>query len=257
MSVVCNLGGWICFIIAVINFLGIGSSAGDAPMALLGELIPTPDVKTLLWSGAGVLLGYLALHFREANAPKRGIKVIICSIVCAVLTFTPLSHISTFSALLAYQEEQRTSDGLEPVPEEEYSLYAYLGSGNSNPSDVDIMEYIIDGYDGHARDTYKTYKITGWIYREGGPEWYDLEMSFRLIDEEGKDILADGQPVILRYEEKDKKLDRPEGAGSFQTNTVRAKDLSGTPYGFRVESVERGYFIDMNDGSKHDSPIYN
>ena len=168
----------------------------------------------------------------------------------SALTFTPLSHISTFGALLSYQKEQWTADGLEPIPEGDYKLYVFLGSEDSKPPDVDVMEYIMNGYDGHARDTYETYKITGWLYPEEGVFFYDAEVTFRLVDEEGNDILCDGEPVILRYVEGDKNC-HPEGSNGIQTNTVKARDLSGTPYGFRVESVQRGYYIDQEDGSKH------
>lgn len=262
MSFVFNLAGWICFFLAVKNFLGIGASPEDMGIGVLGLLLPIPDVKTLLFAGGAALFGFLAYAFSK-DGRKRGIKVIVCAIICAVLTFTLLANISLIPAMLSYQSEQQSADGYEPIPEGNYKLYAFLGSQKSMPSDVDVMRYIIEGYDGHAEDTYETYKVTGWLFSENNQGWDDVEMTFRLVDEEGNDILSGGEPVILRYEYnrntmsiREQNAATPEGGSSFQTNTVKAKDLSGIPYGFIVESVKKGYYIDVNDGSKHESPIY-
>lgn len=258
MSSAFNLAGWLCFLLAVKNFLGIGAggTVQDAEMAMLGEILPIPDFKTIIFAAAAVLLGFLAKQSGKEGEAARGGKVMLCGVLCIVLTFTPLSSISVFSSIMSYQKEQQTSDGLEPLPEEDYTLYAFLGSGDSLPADVDIMEYIMNDYDGHAKDTYETYKIAGWLFQENGAEWSEEYFTFRLVDKEGNDILSDGEPVLLHYSAKDEDC-RPEGSGGFQTNTVKAEDLSGIPYGFRVESAQKAYFIDQRDGSKHDSPIYN
>lgn len=271
MSSVFNLAGWICFALAAKNFLGIGAAPEEIGTAFIGEILgdifPIPDVKTILLAGGAVLLGFLAGK-TSRDQPSKGTIVMICGIVCIALTFTPLSKISVFSTMMSYQSEQRAADGYETIPEGDYTLYAFLGSKNSKPSDVDVMRYIMEGYDGHAEDSYKTYKITGWLYQGSGENltpkfWPDVEVIFRLVDEEGNDILSDGEPVLLRFEYSQETMSVreqnaavPEGTGSFQTNTVKASGLSGTPYGFRVESVKKGYYIDINDGTKHDSPIY-
>lgn len=256
MSSAFNLAGWVCFLLAAKNFLGIGASPEDLMTGTLGLLLPIPDVKTLVFAGLAALFGYLA---RESSkeGPKKGTRVMVCAALCAVLTFTPLSDFfSLVPAALSYQKEQMTADGYEPMPVEDFDLYVFLGSGDSNPSDVDVMEYIMNGYDGHAKDSYDTYKIAGWVYPKEGVTWSEGVVTFCLVDQEGGDILLDGEPAFLRYVSSDPDC-YPKHDGGVQTNTVKAKDLSGTPYGFRVESVQRAYYLDVNDGSKHYSPIYN
>ena len=257
-ATVLNLVGWVFVILAVRRFLGLGVKAEETyevlGSTLLGELLPIPDFKTILLAGAAILCGFLARDASSAvgEIVKKGTKVMVCGVLCIVLTFTPLSKISVFTALFNAQGEQLSSDGREAVPEGKYSVRAFLGSDKSYPADVDILRYT-SGYDGHAEDTYKNYKICGWLINESGEAMREVSIRFVLVDADGNDILVKGEPVVLTTVDNSKVTQLKNVTNRpfpFETNVVKAKDLPVTPYGYRVECVERAYFIDVFDGTK-------
>lgn len=258
MSFILNLAGWVFFILAVANFLAFGSTDRDIAMGIVMDFFNLPDFKTIIFAGSAAFLGYQAHLFgkRRGEAKKRGVRVMVSSIVCIVLSFSPLaSPISLLSYMAQRAIRSVTPDGVESVPENEYTLYSFLGDGYSLPFDEDILNYTIDKYDGHARDTYSEYRVCGQIFNRSGEWWHKVVLEFALVDKEGNDLLdKKGNPIILRTG-KDSRTTRLKNFNNeltyFVTNTVKAKDLPEHPYGIRLFDIRRNYYINPDDGTRH------
>lgn len=253
-----KLAGKFCFVMAVLSFLGIldyiagGDKSAEAlAESMLGEaLFWMLDWQTILWAGASLLIGLILSGLTtEPEAAKSGHNLIVASILCIILTFTPLSLIAIVPNSLAVVQEQYSPDGYVEMSfdQENSKMFAFLGSDKSTPFDVDIMEYIMNDYHGTAQGEYKKYKICGQLHNFTQSYWHNVVLEFVLVDENGNDILRDGEPVVL-YSGKDFESDLTVGPGligTFETNVVKAKELSATPYGFRVQSVRQATFEDV------------
>lgn len=273
-----RISGKIFFTLAVINFLGLPDLFGSTKDAshsmfysIFSELLSVPDFKTIGLAGISAFIGYKLrqLCAEDGESTRTGTKLMVGGIVCIVLTFTPVSWISMLPASFNLSLEEAAIDGYNTVPEDDYVLYAFLGSASSKPEDVDLFDYQC-GYDGRAREEYKKYKICGYISNQTEEPWFLARIEFVLVDADGNDILADGEPVVLQTVERldespfrklrstffqsreDLKMTVDAGSlGKFETNTVKAKGLSAQPVHFRVKSVQQADY----EGVELDFPI--
>ena len=267
-----RISGEIFFILAIINFLGIPDLFGstrDANRAIsysiLSEILFIPDFKTIGLAGISAFLGdkLRELCAENGESTRTGTRLLVGGILCALLTFTPISRISMLPALLNLTSEQLVPDEYSTIPEEDYMLHAFLGSSSSKPEDVDIFAYK-QGYDGKAEEEYENYKICGYLFNQTEENWSYVRMEFVLVDAEGNDILIDGEPVVLQmtrdlrrrssrklkfFSSSKEELKMTIHAGSFgmfETDTIKAKDLPVHPVNFRVKSVQRANFEDFD-----------
>lgn len=253
-----KLAGKFCFVMAVLSFLGIldyiaGAEKSSEALAesMLGQVFFwLPDWQTILWAGASLLSGLILCGLTtEPGAAKSGGSLVVASVLCIILTFTPLSLISVVPNSMSIVREQYSPDGYVEMSfdQENSMMFAFLGSDKSNPYDVDIMEYIMNDYQGTAQGEYKKYKICGQLINHTQSYWHNVVLEFVLVDENGNDILQKEEPVVL-YSGKDFESELTVGPGlvrTFETNVVNAEELSATPYGFRVQSVRQATFEDV------------
>ncbi len=244
-----RIAGCACFGMALISFLGLMDYFGTVDEAndsimqgMFSESFGLPDFKTIAWCVLSIIIGLVLLNLSSYYYGKR---LIVASVVCIVLTFTPLSLISFIPASLVVAEDKIAPDGYEEINFDFGQMYAFLGSKDSQPEDVDIFEYK-QGYNGEAKDVYGFYKICGWLINDSDEIWSQVVLEFVLLDANGNDIMLDGQPVVLCNAE-DFKSDFSVVAGSvgrFETNVIKAKDLPNgvTPVHFRVQSVRKVYY---------------
>ncbi len=276
-----KISGKIFFTLAIINFLGIPDlfgSARDANHAMsysiLSEISFIPDFKTIGLAGISAFLGdkLRELCAENGESTRTGTRLLVGGIVCAVLTFTPVSWIGMLPALLNLSLEQLAPDGYNTIPEDDYMLYAFLGSSSSEPEDVDVFAYQL-GYDGKAEEEYKDYKICGYLFNQTEENWFYVRIEFALVDAEGNDILIDGEPVVLQTmqdlqkspfrklkffssSEEDLMMTIQAGSlGIFETDTIKAKNLPVQPVNFRVKSVQKATFEDVNLDVEFDFPL--
>lgn len=248
-----RIAGWTCFAMAMISFVGIMDYFGTVDEArdslmqgMFSEAFGLPDFKTIAWCALGIIIGLVLLKLSSRYGRQSvGNRLIAAGIVCIVLTFTPLSMVSFMPASLAVAEDEIAPDGYEEINFDFGQLYAFLGSKDSQPEDVDIFEYK-QGYNGEAKDVYRTYKICGWLINNSDEIWSQVVLEFVLLDADGNDIMLDGQPVVLRNaEDFDSDLGVIAGSvGRFETNVIKAKDLPNgvTPVHFRVQSARKVYY---------------
>lgn len=266
-----RISGKVFFILAVINFLGLPDLFGSTRDAsysmsysMLSELFSVPDFKTIGLAGISAFLGYKLrkLCAENGESTRTGTKLFVGGIVCIILTFTPVSWIGMIPSALNFSAEQVAPDGYSEIPEDNYTLYAFLGSSSSKPEDVDIFAYQ-QGYDGKAEEEYKNYKICGYLSNRTEENWFYARIEFILVDAEGNDILIDDEPVVLQtmqdmqkspfrklksifQSREDLKMTISAGSlGKFETNTIKAKDLPVQPVNFRVKSVQQATFEDV------------
>lgn len=244
--------GWGCFAMAVVNFTGIMDyfgtveEANDALMfGIFSETFGIPDIQTIKYAIGSIVIGLILRKLTNVYDAQQqsGTRLIVCSLVCIALTFTPVSWISFLPAGMILAEEELAPDGYTEIDLSDGQLYAFLGSSKSEPEDVDIFDYH-QGYDGHAKEAYDQYKICGWLINQSNENWFYVVMEFVLIDKNGDDILIDGQPVILtNAAEFESKFTVNRGmVGRFETNAIKAKKLPVQPVNFRVQSVRQAYF---------------
>lgn len=240
--------GWFFFALSVISLLGIfdmGASMEEFSLDIvMSEMLRMPDFKTIILAGISVYCGFKLRKASKSNEEvlKKGKTMAICGALCIVLTFTPVATISsliTFTIAEQVRENNETTLEYEALPEEDYTLYAFLGDDESSPFDVNSFAFQA-GYDGSAKGAYDTYKICGQFFNDSNEIWKHVKLEFVLIDADGNDVLKDGQPVVLTPT-KDSQLMKyasfPGEHKTFETNTVRAKKLSAQPVGFRVQSL--------------------
>lgn len=252
--------GWALYALAVASFFGLFThydSAEEAEQAAMQQIVSVGlpavfaiDFKTILLAAAAAWFGYEAYQKGKllGYAYPKGKRLVVLSILCAVLTFTPVAALSMFKPLfVAYH----TPVAYEEIPENTYSVRAFLGSDTSKPSDVDIIWYN-DGYDGSAKDVYKKYKICGYIVTNWNWGARDPIFTFGLLDKDGNVVLdRDGQPCTLSCDLSDTHL-TPEDCEEFETNVVNAKDLSATPVRYYVYSTQRSIYKNQPEARKYE-----
>ncbi len=253
--------GWLFFALTVSSFLGLFThydSAAEAERATYRQMISmglpailTIDFNTIFLSAVAAWFGFRTYQKGQelGYARPKGKCLFVLSILCAVLTFTPVSGLSMLKPILV---AQYTPVAYEEIPADTYALRCFVGSGDSEPSDVDVIWYN-DGYDGSAKDVYETYKVCGYIRTEEACYALDPIFTFGLLDKDGNVILGpDGQPCALTCDMSGETF-LGIGFEEFETDTVDAEDLSAVPVRYCVLSTQRSLLqrdLDSRDRSE-------
>ncbi len=251
--------GWVFFALAVGNFLGLFThydSVKEAQGAMTSQIISmglptilTIDFKTIFLAAVAAWFGFRTYQKGQAlgYAHPKGKCLFALSILCAILTFTPVAGLSLIKPVIA---SQTIPAAYEEIPAETYALRCFVGSEDSEPSDVDVIWYN-DGYDGSAKDVYETYKICGYIRTEETCYARDPVFTFGLLDKDGNVILGpDGQPCALTCDMSGETL-LGIGLEEFETDTVDAEDLSAVPVRYCVLSTQRSLLQRDLDSREH------
>ncbi len=227
-----NLAGRIALIATVLSAVGILGAGMLDESDYLGFVLPIPDFQTILLGTLTAFLGYCSWKQSQSGAygKRRGLGLICGAAVCVIFTFTPAAgYVQLFPSLI-FSGVQENKQTMVEVSAENLDIHAFLGSDSSRPTDHDIMEFLLGEYDGHAEEEYKKYKVCGYLMNS--PYQYkDFQIDFVLTDENGEDILIDGEPVVLTAEKWEQQ------SAMFASNTIRADKLPVRPVNCRIRQV--------------------